>query len=309
MSNPLSVLANRLRPFAVAAVRSLPKVRGRGRLAQAVNAALLAAGAEPRTVARMVAGHSLVLDSRIRAHCWALFLGLYNDEFVGALLGFLRAGGVVLDVGANIGFVTVPLALAAKRMGARVVAVEPFRGNVERLRENLRLNQVDELVTIVEAGLSSAPREAELLLREEFQTGAAVGNASVAEDTPDQRFEHVAIRLETLDRLWPTLDNPRLDGVKVDIEGHEDRFLEGAAGTLAAFRPVILMEVNRNFYRRRGLDFDRLIPGLLPSGYRVFSSRLTEIGDLAGWNGSDVLFVPEEKAGLHGAQSLLEATA
>lgn len=57
------------------------------------------------------------------------------------------------------------------------------------------------------------------------------------------------------------------------------------------------MEVSGWFYQRRGLDLDRLIPGLLPSGYRIFSLSLTEIEALKAWDGSDVLFVPEEKAG------------
>jgi FkbM family methyltransferase len=251
----------------------------------------------------------MCLDTRNRYHCWALFLGLYDDEFIGSLLGFLRPGGTGLDVGGNVGLVTVPLAVAAKRLDGRVVSVEPFRQNVELLRENLRLNEVEDVVTIIEAGLSSAPHEAELLLREEFEMGSDVGNASVAEDGFPEDFKRVPIKLETLDGIWSTLGNPRLDVIKVDIEGHEDRFLEGGAKTLASFRPAILMEVNRWFYQRRGLDFDRLIPGLLPSGYRFLSSRLSEIGDLKAWNGLDVLFVPEEKVGVPATKSLAELTA
>src|SRR6202035_1513131 len=96
-------------------------------------------------------------------------------------------------------------------------------------------------------------------------------------------------RLETLDGLWPTLGNPRLDVIKVDIEGHEDRFLEGGAHTIASHRPVILMEGCRWFSEQRGVDFDRVITGLLPPGYRFFSSRLTEFKGLADFNESDVL--------------------
>jgi len=290
-------LATKLRPLAIAVIRALPKVRGRGRLANAVNSALIRAGAAPKTVGRMIPGHSLILDTRKHAHCWALYLGNYCDEMIGALLQFLRPGGVALDVGANVGLVTVPLALGAKQRGSRVIAVEPFYRNAEMIRENLRLNQVDDLVTIIEMGLSSTPCEAELLLREEFELGSETGNASVAENGIDERFERVAIRLETLDRLWPTLGNPRLDIIKVDIEGHEDRFLEGASNTLSSFRPVILMEVKRWFYQRRGVDFDRLIPSLLPSGYHIFSTDLAEIKDLASCKESDVLFVPEERVG------------
>jgi FkbM family methyltransferase len=281
----------------VSAIRSLPRVRGRGTLASKVNAALLAAGAEPRTIAKMLAGHSLLVDSRVQSHAWILFLGVYNEPFVRPLLPFLRSGGVVLDVGANLGFITVPLALAAKRLGGRVVAVEPFKANADWLTDNLRLNQVEDVVTVVNAGLSSTPREAVLLLREDFATGAGVGAASVAEDASDDRYpQRAAIRLDTLDRLWPTLGNPRLDVIKIDIDGHEDRFLEGGAHTIASHRPVILMEVCRDFWQRRGLDFDQLITGLLPPRYRFFSSRITEYKSLADCHESDVFIVPEERS-------------
>ena len=296
MSNAAPSFATRIRPLTVNAIRSLPRVRGRGTLASKVNAALLAAGAEPKTIAKMAAGHSLLVDSRVQSHAWILFLGVYNEIFVRQLLPFLRPGGAVLDVGANLGFVTVPLALEAKRLGGRVVAVEPFKGNADWLRQNLQLNEVEDVVTVVDAGLSSAPREATLLLREDFASGAGVGTASVAEDAADNRYQRTAIRLETLDRLWLTLGNPRLDVIKVDIDGHEDRFLEGGSETIASHRPVILMEVCRVFWQKRGLDFDQLITGLLPPGYRFFSSRLTEFKSLADCNESDVFIVPEERS-------------
>jgi len=295
MANFIANFATRMRPIGVAIIRSLPNVRGRGRLSYEINKALLAAGAEPMAVAKMAAGHSLMLDTRNRSYCWALFLGIYNDAFFNRLLEFLQPGGVVLDVGANIGFGTIPFAISAKQRGASVVAFEPFHHNAELIRKNLRLNKVEEIVTIIEAGLSSTPHEAELLLGDDFKQGANVGNAVVAEGDLYDAPNRVTIWLETLDGLWPTLGNPRIDIIKVDIEGHEDRFLEGAVKTLATFRPVIMMEVNRWFYQKRGLDFDTLIPSLMPSGYRIYSANLTEIKNLADWNEADVLFIPEEK--------------
>ena len=69
---------------------SLPNIRGRGRLALALNGALLKAGADPHAVAKMAAGHSLHVDSRLQNHCWFLFLGANNDEYIRALLRCLR---------------------------------------------------------------------------------------------------------------------------------------------------------------------------------------------------------------------------
>lgn len=130
------------------------------------------------------------------------------EDLFGPLVDLLQPGGVAIDVGANVGAVTVPLAMAAKRVGSRVIAFEPFPRNVEWMRQNLLVNQIEERVTLVNCGLSSAPGEATLFLCEDFETGAAVGNASVAEPGNDERFQRVIIQLNTLDAIGPSFGSP-----------------------------------------------------------------------------------------------------
>jgi hypothetical protein len=67
------------------------------------------AGAHPIVQAKMANGHRMRLDCRAPSHCWAFFSGRYDDSKVSVLLSLLRPGGIALDVGANIGFYTVPL--------------------------------------------------------------------------------------------------------------------------------------------------------------------------------------------------------
>jgi FkbM family methyltransferase len=295
-------LATKLRPLAARVVRSLPSVRGRGSLARATNAIFLKAGAEPIAVAQMKQGHLMMVDCRLFSHAHAFFSGEYDDQKITVLTAFLSTEGTALDVGANIGFYSVPLALAARRVGARVISVEPFRGNADWLRRNLALNQVDRFVTVLDIGLSSQSKEEQLMLREDFGGGASVGNASIADHAADDpKFERVSVRVEPLDAVWPRLKRTKLDAVKVDIEGHEDRFLEGASKTLREHRPAILTEVNRWFYERRGVDFDERITQLLPPGYEPFEvvdGRANPLGSIAQARDSDVLLVPAEKVAI-----------
>jgi FkbM family methyltransferase len=257
-------------------------------------------GAEPAAIAELVRGHKMLVDCRLQSHARALFTGNYDDDKVDALARFVREGGTVLDVGANIGFYTVPLALTARLVGADIVAAEPFAKNAEWLRRNLVLNGVEKEVTLLECGLSSESRDEQLALREDFETGASIGNASVVDkDQDDAHFKRVKIRLEPLDLVWPSLARRRLDAVKLDIEGHEDRFFEGASQTLRENRPVILMEINRWFYARRGIDFDSRIAELLPSEYQIFEVTMEQMREIAGFaeaRDTDVLLVPREKA-------------
>jgi tRNA G37 N-methylase Trm5 len=65
-----------------------------------------------------------------------IFLGLYENELRAAVLSELRPGDTFVDIGANVGFWSLP----AASKGARVVAFEPNPAAVRWLRRNLTLN-------------------------------------------------------------------------------------------------------------------------------------------------------------------------
>jgi FkbM family methyltransferase len=245
----------------------------------------------------MRAGHYLRLDCRVPYHCWALFSGTYDDEKWLALLSFLRPGGAALDVGANIGFYAVPMAIRAKSLGGRLVAVEPVPINAEWLRHNVATNDCANIVDVLEVGLSDDRGQTEIVLAEDFLAGGTVGNATIASrELYGSQFSRTVIHLETLDRIWPKAQ--RLDIAKIDIEGHEAKFLEGGRKTIASHRPVILMEVNRWHHEVRGVDFDTAIPSLLPNRYafaEVRARRIIKIDSISQCTDTDVLAFPEER--------------
>jgi FkbM family methyltransferase len=291
--------AGEIRPLAARFVRAMPNIRGRGRVVSLINGLLLKAGVEPIVSCEMAAGHRLRLDCRLASHYHAYYSGTYDDAKISALLSFLRPGGTALDVGANIGFYAVPLALAAKQREGRLVAVEPVSSNAAWLRDNLELNHCGDAVVVLPIALANQFGTSEIVLGEDFLSGSNVGNAIVADASMyGSEFRRTTITLDTLDRIWPSIGG-RLDIVKIDIEGHEHKFLEGGRTIIAKHRPVILMEVNRWFYDRRGLEFNGLIPTLLPEAYVFAESRpdgqLRRIESLARCADTDVFLIPGER--------------
>ena len=103
-------------------------------------------------------------------------------------------------------------------------------------------------------GLSDQNAVLRISLREDFASGAETGNAAIVIDQDDSRFECVDVKVARLDDIFHSLAIDRLDFVKVDIEGHEDKFLIGAHGTIQRYRPIIFLEINDLFYERRGMD-------------------------------------------------------
>ncbi len=245
----------------------------------------------------------MILDLRSMTQVHAFYRGRYDEALLDCILALVEADSVVLDVGANIGFYSIPIAVRLSELGGsgKVFAFEPFARNVARLGENARLNAVTSYIEMCPFGLSSQRGTTDLVLREEFVSGPSTGNASIgiSEDW-DSGFERVSVPLETLDSLMAEGRLGRIDIIKLDIEGHEDHFFTGGALALRAARPVILMEVNKPYYRARGLwNVDSVFSPAIPERYskfRLVSGRWERVVNLNECSElENVFLVPEEK--------------
>lgn len=109
------------------------------------------------------------------AQSWrAAFTGSYDDEEIDLLLPHVGPDTFVLDIGASLGFYSIPFALEACRGTNRVLAVEPVHGNCEAIRRNIDGNGVADRVDLLPIALGSARQE--VLLH--VETGGT-GNATI----------------------------------------------------------------------------------------------------------------------------------
>lgn len=142
--------------------------------------------------------------------------------------------GVVFDIGANIGVT----ALAAASQAASVHAFEPDGVARGFLEHNLAQNGAEN-VTV-----------------HPLAVGHEVGRLPFFSDTisksashlvSDATLDHVSeqsVEVTTLDVFTAASDIPRIDLIKVDIEGFEIDVLRGAPKTLSRYRPRMLIEFN-----------------------------------------------------------------
>jgi FkbM family methyltransferase len=168
-----------------------------------------------------------------------------------------------IDVGANIGF----FALVAARLNARikVIAFEPNPKMFAFLSEHKRLNRLANL-TAEPLALSNRDGEASLFLNTSDMSASLVPDFQ-----PDfnPALSSVPVGISTLDSYVRrnNIQGPLL--LKVDVEGHDREFLEGAESTIARFKPDIIIEVLK--------EFDAAILKRLRShGYRAY--QITQHG-------------------------------
>ena len=136
-------------------------------------------------------------------------------------------GDIVIDCGANVG---VFVAEALDRGADIVVAVEPSPLNLECLRRNFGGDVANGRVVLIDRGVW----DAEDTLR--FAVSANSVRDSFVLDSGDA-VRTLELRVTTIDCLRRELNLPRVDFIKMDIEGAEQRALAGAQETLRCAHP------------------------------------------------------------------------
>jgi len=144
----------------------------------------------------------------------------------------VKAGDIVLDCGANVGVYT---RVALDAGAAKVIAIEPAPENVESLRRNFKDEIAAGRVVIVPKGVWD---------KDDFLT-LKVDPHNTAADTFVMELKDgqagIKVPLTTIDKLVAELHLPRVDYIKMDIEGAEQRALRGGAATLRQFHPRLAL--------------------------------------------------------------------
>ena len=143
----------------------------------------------------------------------------------------VQPGDIVIDCGAHVGtFVHQALSLGA----ARVIAIDPDPTQVECLRRNFAKEIEEGRVTVVPKGVWSSEGTMTLSIGSEHS-----GVSSLVVADSGETLEVPVIRI---DLLVEELGLPRVDFIKLDIEGAEREALRGAIQVLKKYRPRLMID-------------------------------------------------------------------
>lgn len=177
------------------------------------------------------------------------------------MVSHLKPQDIFFDIGANIGMISIPVAIHGQKSGVIVYSFEPEPRNFARLSENAELNRLTNL------------KANQLALGEargtiQMQTSGDVGTGTHSIITKSK---------------GPTIDVPMLtadefckersispDVAKIDVEGAEVLVIRGMQRLLAerAIRHVFI-EVHHDLLAEQGLNKESLDQLILTHGYHI----------------------------------------
>lgn len=197
-------------------------------------------------------------------------LGAFEPGTVRQYRKSIRPGSVVIDVGANIGAHTLPLADCVGKTG-KVIAFEPTDFAIGKLSANCKRNPILAeriqayqvmLVSRQNAGLTTTP---------------ALYSSWPLEVSPEVHHLHGGRLMPTLGAKSQTLDDflnkegvSRVDFIKLDIDGHECDMLLGAKETISRHRPEIIMELAPYVLKEAGSSLNELVSIISSFDYGLF---------------------------------------
>jgi len=206
----------------------------------------------PITVASRQGRFTIATDVEDPISRCLYFYGHFELDLIGQTLKCLRelglcrpAGqGTVVDIGANIGVISIGMLHTGEF--ARAIAIEPEPRNFALLERNVRQNQLDEAMLCLPVAVSDRQGSVEFELSADnfgdHRVRTTDRAASDADAFGETRRRVIAVPARGLDDLLAELPADRTRDIALvwmDVQGHEGHVLRGARQLLSRGVPVV----------------------------------------------------------------------
>ena len=151
----------------------------------------------------------------------------FDEPALQRLYRFIKPGMTIIDIGANIGAITLNL---AKRVGVKgkVYSFEPSPYNYRKALNNIRLNNFSN-IKLINQGLGDKKSTACLYNVNLNNRGM---QRLLGENSEISSYDNTEVEIDTLDRSMQLFEIPPPSLIKIDVEGYEFKVLQGALETL-----------------------------------------------------------------------------
>lgn len=193
-------------------------------------------------------GYDMDLNLSRWSERMTFFLGRFYDLDTQLLtMGLLREGDRFVDVGANIGMISL---VAARRVGGRGVvdAFEPNPACAARIRSFVERNRISQ-IRLHEMAAGDA--EAELTLTIPRYNSGEASLTRFGSSVDESQYDRKVVPVRVVDSVLA--DDPRpVVLLKMDVEGYECFALRGLTETLRRDKPVVVTEVSADALEKAG---------------------------------------------------------
>ena len=199
-----------------------------------------------------------------------------QDDF-DFLISCISDGDVFMDIGANVGVVSLYVNRQIPQVGA-IYSFEPLPPTYEQLKHNIFLNENMDKIHTFNIGLSDKKGNFDFYLPGADEAASMQPNMDEyymrecinGIYTGKKKIEKISCEVDTLDSFVVMHNIEKVDVIKIDTEGNEYAVLRGGANVLRKCTPLIYAEMLRKHAARFGYHPDEIIDFMGTLGYSCF---------------------------------------
>lgn len=192
---------------------------------------------------------------------------VYERELVESISKNLAntSESVFLDIGANIGLIS--LYILAHNPLTKIYAFEPSKHQSKLLAQTLQINGLENRIKLYEQAVSNFDGVSKFAAAGE---GDGSGDGFIDTGRSGKQLEFIDVKTVTLDSWWKAQGMPKVDVIKIDVEGAEKWVFEGAVEVLEDSKPFIYFEISNLNLAKYPYTYKDIIDWLDQHDYEVY---------------------------------------
>ena len=195
------------------------------------------------------------------------FSGKYEERMMNRLPELKIGDGLIVNVGANIGFYAIQLARVFPDHS--ILAIEPNPEAFELLKQNVLQNGFQNRIQTVHACISDEKGKVELSYiagSPEYSSMNGIVHAASSSQT------QVEVEVDAFS-LSDLVETQKVALIMMDVEGAEYLVLKGSKNVLTEHNPIILCECDDYLLKKFGHSSQQLTECLVNMGYSVYDEK------------------------------------
>ena len=188
--------------------------------------------------------------------------GTYEPHILDIIANYLKKGGTFVDIGANIGQHSM---FAGSIVGdtGNVYSFEPIPRIYKQLLDSARINHFEKITHAYNIALGETEKTETLYIETDNIGGSSVVGPHGKES------EEIVVQIKRADDALENI--PRVDIIKIDVEGYEYEVFSGMQKILAQHQPIIIFEFSGKLYTEKGNnDGEKILSLLTKAGYDIY---------------------------------------
>jgi FkbM family methyltransferase len=162
---------------------------------------------------------------------------------------------VVLDIGANFGYLSLVWANTIAKNAGKVISFEPNKNVYNSFGRSISRNKIEHIITHENKAVGSENKPIKLF----------INNATSNTLSKDRDLAYELVDMVSIDEYMKNSNFDYCDLVKIDVDGIEHQILQGCTDLINLFKPIFIVETNND---------DKIISFFNSKNYQIFDMNL-----------------------------------